>query len=68
MRLKGHTKEITAAKQQVLAITIVKEIPQKVTETEVVKWVKNVLLKSRDRDLLGTYNLMIINTLFQEQL
>lgn len=67
MRLKGHTKEIVEAKSQDLARTTVKEIPQKVTETEAVEWVKGILLRSRGRELPGTFNPMIINTLFQEQ-
>ena len=67
MRLKGHTKEIVAAKPQASASTTVKDIPQKVTETEAVEWVKDILLRSRGRELPGTFNPMIINTLFQEQ-
>ena len=65
-RLKGQTKEIVATKPQALAATV-KEIPQKVTETEAVEWVKDILLRSRGRELPGTFNPMIINTLFQEQ-
>ena len=67
MRLKGHTKEIVVAKPRALTSTTVKEISQTVTKTEAVEWVKDILLKSRDRELPGIYNPMVINTLFQEQ-
>lgn len=67
MRLKGHTKEIVAAKPRALTSTTVKEIPQKLTETEAVEWVKDILLRSRGRELPDTYNPMVINTIFQEQ-
>jgi hypothetical protein len=52
---------------QALGIGKVKGIPQKITGSETVEWVKDILLRGRGSELPGTFNPMIINTLFQEQ-
>ena len=66
MRLKGHTKEIVSIKPAD-NVQRSRHAPEKVTENEAISWIKTILLRSRGRELPGTYNPIIINELFQEQ-
>ena len=67
MRLRGHTKQISQSATLGDLDDRQKKRPLVISENEAVAWVKEILFKSRGRELPGTYNPMIINILFQEQ-
>lgn len=82
MRTKGHLKHIVEDGQTTKADEILRsdpsskkpmsispnqDLPLKINRKEAINWVKPLLLRSRGRELPGTYNPLLIGELFWEQ-
>lgn len=65
IRQRGHSKSII---DNSLSASDSKEnLPQEITRKAAIQWVKPLLLRSRGRELPGTYNPLLIGEVFWEQ-
>jgi len=65
MRLRGHWREIVDKDDQLVENS--PNRPETITRKQAIDWVQPILAQGRGRELLGTYNPLIIGELFWAQ-